>query len=57
MPRLVGEQRNPITPISLLVLIVAGAIIGLEYVGATDFVPGFGRNSPYLGNSNPSSMN
>lgn len=52
MPRLVGEQKNHGVSVSLLVFVIAGVVVGLEYVGAIDVIPGFGRNTSYLSSKN-----
>ena len=45
MPRLIGKTSK--APSYLLVtLLVAAAVTGLEYIGAIDIVPGFGRDNP-----------
>lgn len=57
MPRLVGKQSsNGGVYLLLLLLAVVGIVTGLEHTGATNIVPGFGKDSPgesriSLGNS------
>ncbi|NJR64936.1 MAG: hypothetical protein HC772_05850 [Leptolyngbyaceae cyanobacterium CRU_2_3] len=43
MPRLIGKQANGSGYMALLLLISAGAVGAMEYVGAIDIVPNFGR--------------
>lgn len=46
MPRLVGKKTNSAVWIFPLIAVVAvGAIAKMEYTGAVDFVPQFGRSS------------
>jgi hypothetical protein len=45
MPRLVGKQSNNGALVSLLLIAAIAAAIGLEYKGAIDIVPGFGRTT------------
>ncbi|BAY42815.1 hypothetical protein SAMD00079811_03930 [Scytonema sp. HK-05] len=48
MPRLVGQRSN--TGANITSLIIIAAIVGvlLEYLGAIDIVPGFGREGRYF---------
>ena len=48
MPRLVGQRSN--NGANITVLIILAAIVGilLEYIGAIDIVPGFGREGYYF---------
>ena len=48
MPRLVGKQSNDGLLISLLVLAAIAVATGLEYTGAINVVPGFGKDSHTL---------
>jgi hypothetical protein len=50
MPRLVGKQSNNGAVASLLLIIAIAAAIGLEYTGAVDVIPGFGRDTQNLRN-------
>jgi hypothetical protein len=51
MPRLVGKQSNNGLATSLLILVTIAAAVGLEYTGAFDVIPGFGRDNNGLRNS------
>jgi predicted small secreted protein len=51
MPRLVGKQSNNGLIATLLLLVAIVAAIGLEYTGAIDTVPGFGRDTQNLRNA------
>jgi hypothetical protein len=48
MPRLVGKQSNDGLLISLIVLAAIAAATGLEYTGAINVVPGFGKDNSIL---------
>jgi hypothetical protein len=43
MPRLVGQRFNNRANISVLIILAPIVGICLEYLGAIDIVPGFGR--------------
>jgi hypothetical protein len=45
MPRLAGKQSNNGAIASLLLIVAIAAATGLEYTGAVDIVPGFGKES------------
>ncbi|MBI4783928.1 MAG: hypothetical protein HY785_21800 [Oscillatoriophycideae cyanobacterium NC_groundwater_1537_Pr4_S-0.65um_50_18] len=45
MPRLVGKTSNGSAYIALLLLAAVGVAGTAEYMGVTDAVPGFGKNS------------
>jgi hypothetical protein len=45
MPRLVGKKSNDGLIATLLLLVAIAAAVGLEYTGAIDVVPGFGRDT------------
>lgn len=47
MPRLVGKQSHAGENIAALLILAALAGVTLEYVGAINVVPGFGRDSGY----------
>jgi hypothetical protein len=51
MPRLVGKQSNNGLITSLLILVAIAAAVGLEYTGAVDVIPGFGRDTNSLRNN------
>jgi hypothetical protein len=57
MPRLVGKQSNNGLLATLLLLVAIGATVGLEYTGAIDMVPGFGRDTQNLRNDRNSQQN
>jgi hypothetical protein len=44
MPRLIGKQSNPAIPLSLLMLGVVAAALGLEYTGAINVIDDFGND-------------
>ncbi|HEY9675855.1 MAG TPA: hypothetical protein V6D11_30715 [Waterburya sp.] len=48
MPRLVGQRSNNRANISVLIIFAAIVGILLEYLGAIDIVPGFGREGGYF---------
>jgi hypothetical protein len=48
MPRLVGKQSNDGLFISLIVLIAIAVATGLEYTGAINVAPGFGKDNSTL---------
>jgi hypothetical protein len=48
MPRLAGKQSNDGLLISLIVLTTIAVATGLEYTGAINLVPGFGKDNPTL---------
>jgi hypothetical protein len=48
MPRLVGKQSNNGLLATLLLLVALAAAVGLEYTGAINVVPGFGRDTNTL---------
>lgn len=48
MPRLVGQRSHNRANITVLILFVAIAAILLEYFGAIDIVPVFGREGRYF---------
>lgn len=48
MPRLVGQRSHTGSNITVLILLVAIVGILLEYFGALDIVPGFGREGRYF---------
>lgn len=54
MPRLAGKQSNDGLLISLVVLATIAVATGLEYTGAIDVVPGFGKDNPNLSSMNRS---
>jgi hypothetical protein len=43
MPRLIGQQSHAEASVAILIICIAIAGILLEYFGAIDFIPGFGR--------------
>jgi hypothetical protein len=43
MPRLIGKRSNTGSSFTLLILFVAIAGVLLEYFGAINIIPGFGR--------------
>ncbi|MBW4583205.1 MAG: hypothetical protein KME42_26855 [Tildeniella nuda ZEHNDER 1965/U140] len=47
MPRLVGKQSHTGENIAALLILAAIAGITLEYIGAVNAVPGFGRDERY----------
>ena len=51
MPRLVGKQSNEGLLVSLLVLAAIAVVTGLEYTGAINVVPGFGKDAPTFNSS------
>lgn len=48
MPRLIGQRSNAGANITGLILFVAIVGVLLEYLGAIDIVPGFGRERGYV---------
>ena len=48
MPRLVGQRSNTGANITGLILFVAIVGVLIEYLGAIDIVPGFGREGGYF---------
>jgi hypothetical protein len=48
MPRLVGQQSNTGTNVLALIIFVSVISILLEYLGAIDIIPGFGREGRYF---------
>jgi hypothetical protein len=48
MPRLLGQRSNNRANISVLIIFAAIVGILLEYLGAIDIVPGFGRERGYF---------
>jgi hypothetical protein len=56
MPRLVGKQSNNGLLASLLILIAIAAAIGLEYTGAIDLIPGFGREIRTMRGNSPDAL-
>lgn len=48
MPRLIGQRSNNRANISVLIIFAAIVGILLEYLGAIDIVPGFGREGYYF---------
>jgi hypothetical protein len=49
MPRLVGKQSNQGLYVGLALLVAIAGLIGLEYSGAIDLSPDFGKQ-PVLNN-------
>ncbi len=43
MPRLVGKQSNTGLYASLILLAAVAGFVGLEYIGAINVIPGFGK--------------
>jgi hypothetical protein len=52
MPRLIGKTSKTPLYTTLLIVVTAVAVTGLEYIGAIDIVPGFGRDNPTMRVSN-----
>jgi hypothetical protein len=48
MPRLLGQRSHSGANITVLIILVAIAGILLEYSGAIDIVPSFGREGRYF---------
>jgi hypothetical protein len=48
MPRLIGKTSKTPLYTTLLIVVVAAAVTGLEYMGEIDVVPGFGRDNPTM---------
>ncbi|WP_310490319.1 hypothetical protein [Chamaesiphon sp. VAR_69_metabat_338] len=48
MPRLIGKISKTPLYTTLLIVVVAAAVTGLEYMGEIDIVPGFGRDNPTM---------
>lgn len=48
MPRLIGQRSSNRANISVLIILAAIVGILLEYLGAIDVVPGFGRQGSYF---------
>jgi hypothetical protein len=48
MPRLIGKTSKTPLYTTLLIVAVAAAMTGLEYIGEIDIVPGFGRDNPAM---------
>jgi hypothetical protein len=48
MPRLVGKQSNDGLLVSLIMLVAIAVATGLEYTGAINVVPGFGKDDNAL---------
>jgi hypothetical protein len=48
MPRLIGKTSKTPLYTTLLIVVTAVAVTGLEYIGAIDIVPGFGRDNPTM---------
>lgn len=48
MPRLVGQRSQTGANITVLIFLVALVGILLEYFGAIDILPGFGREGRYF---------
>jgi hypothetical protein len=48
MPRLIGKTSKTPLYTTLLIVVVAAAVTGLEYIGEIDIVPGFGRDNPTM---------
>lgn len=48
MPRLIGKRSDNGANITVLIILVAIVGILLEYLGAIDIVPGFGREAYYF---------
>ncbi len=58
MPRLVGKQSNSglLTSVVLVVAIAAAAAGSAEYLGYTNFIPGWGKNQKTMSQSQKSVM-
>jgi hypothetical protein len=48
MPRLIGRTSKTPLYTTLLIIVTAAAVTGLEYIGEIDIVPGFGRDNPTM---------
>ncbi len=48
MPRLIGRTSKTPLYTTLLIIVTAAAVTGLEYTGEIDIVPGFGRDNPTM---------
>jgi len=52
MPRLAGKQSNDSLIVSLILLSTIAVATGLEYTGAINVVPGFGKDNNALSSNN-----
>ena len=58
MPRLVGKKSNPALYVGLGLLVAILGAIGLEYSGAINYIPGFGKETTVDGTiRTPSQLN
>ncbi len=48
MPRFVGKQSNTSAYLASFFILFVGALVFLEYVGAVNFVNGFGRERLHM---------
>lgn len=56
MPRLIGKTSKAPLYMTLLIVVVACAVTGLEYLGEIDIVPGFGRDNPTMRVADPETL-
>jgi hypothetical protein len=52
MPRLIGKTSKTPLYTTILIVVAVSAVTGLEYIGAIDIVPGFGRDNTTMRVSN-----